>query len=70
MLSVMITFWAEFTLDKIFKQNPKNSRPLLRPPVKVSPQLSSPLDAGNAAFPVLWSPVMARPLLLLTTTTT
>ena len=30
-----------------------------------SPQLSSPLDAGNAAFPVLWSPGMARPLPLL-----
>ena len=31
------TFWAEFTLNEIFKENPKNSRPLLRPPVKVSP---------------------------------
>ena len=65
MLSVTIIFWAEFTL-----KTQKNSRPLPRPPVKVSPQLSSPLDAGNAAFPVLWSPGMARPLLLFTTNTT
>ena len=62
------TFWAEFTLNEIFKENPKNSRPLLRPPVKVSPSPSvPPLDARNAGFPVLWS-AMARPVPLLTNT--